>query len=244
MPRNKLNLKDQRFGKLVAIKETNERKGGSIVWLCRCDCGNKTKVSSNSLKFGNVKSCGCLKRGSRKTAYLPSYRINREYESPLHEYRVSKDWTVKDLVKHSNTHANNVCGLANGIMAPVVKGKITKAAQNIAKALDVTIEDLFPRYFCKIVNVDSFQKDQINNMSLSQHTLFESKNNRVIPAKDFWIKIKLYLKPKHFKIIFLRYKLGYTLQEVGDEFGLTREGIRQIEEKCFKKLKFKLIESV
>lgn len=31
-----------------------------VVWLCICSCGNETRVSSNSLKTGKVKSCGCL----------------------------------------------------------------------------------------------------------------------------------------------------------------------------------------
>lgn len=36
----KLNLKGKRFGGLVAIEETDQRKDGRIVWKCQCDCRN------------------------------------------------------------------------------------------------------------------------------------------------------------------------------------------------------------
>ena len=57
--RTKRNLAGMRFGKLVALRETGERKGGSVVWECQCDCGNIVNVISRSLISGNTKSCGC-----------------------------------------------------------------------------------------------------------------------------------------------------------------------------------------
>ena len=56
------NIKDltgQRFGKLVAIEPTQLRSGTSVVWRCKCDCGNEKLVASRSLLSGNTKSCGC-----------------------------------------------------------------------------------------------------------------------------------------------------------------------------------------
>ena len=49
----------QRFGKLVAIRPTEERNRGSIKWLCQCDCGNETTVAANRLRNGQIQSCGC-----------------------------------------------------------------------------------------------------------------------------------------------------------------------------------------
>ena len=57
------NVKDltgQRFGRLVVIKPTERRYNRCIVWLCECDCGNKTEVVSANLTKGLTKSCGCL----------------------------------------------------------------------------------------------------------------------------------------------------------------------------------------
>ena len=50
------NLKGKKFGKLTVIKQTDKRKHGHIVWLCKCDCGNLKEASH----LKNIKSCGCL----------------------------------------------------------------------------------------------------------------------------------------------------------------------------------------
>lgn len=55
-----LNLKNLRFGKLTVIRKVGTSKNHHILWLCLCDCGNKTNVESNKLKNGHTKSCGCL----------------------------------------------------------------------------------------------------------------------------------------------------------------------------------------
>ena len=58
---NALDLTNLRFGKLVALYPTKERKNNSIVWACQCDCGNMHKVQANELRRGSSQSCGCLK---------------------------------------------------------------------------------------------------------------------------------------------------------------------------------------
>lgn len=55
---NEKNLIGQRFGKLVVISKTKERKFGYIIWECQCDCGRIHYVTSNNLTMGQVKSCG------------------------------------------------------------------------------------------------------------------------------------------------------------------------------------------
>lgn len=62
MPK-KIDLTGQRFGKLVVIKESSERKSGRVCWECQCDCGNTIVVKGLSLKNGDTKSCGCLRAG-------------------------------------------------------------------------------------------------------------------------------------------------------------------------------------
>ena len=48
-----------RCGKLQVVKETEERRGGNIMWECICDCGKLTRVRGTHLKCGRVNSCGC-----------------------------------------------------------------------------------------------------------------------------------------------------------------------------------------
>ena len=54
------DISGQRFGKLVAIKRLEEKRGTNSVWLCQCDCGNTYKADINSLSQGKTSSCGCL----------------------------------------------------------------------------------------------------------------------------------------------------------------------------------------
>lgn len=58
---NNLDLTNQRFGHLIALKPTEKRSGSCIVWQCLCDCGKITYVASSDLRRGSTKSCGCMK---------------------------------------------------------------------------------------------------------------------------------------------------------------------------------------
>ena len=58
---SKINLKNligQRYGKLLVIKPTSERKNGYLVWACQCDCGRIHFVDTNALTQGRIQSCG------------------------------------------------------------------------------------------------------------------------------------------------------------------------------------------
>jgi hypothetical protein len=69
------NFKDltgMTFGKLHVIKESGS-KHGTIVWLCKCDCGKTTKVIGNTLRDGRTKSCGCgIGESIRKRLEFPN----------------------------------------------------------------------------------------------------------------------------------------------------------------------------
>ncbi len=56
-----LDLIGQKFNRFTVLEKTDKRKNGSIVWLCKCDCGVIKEIDGSSLKSGKVKSCGCLK---------------------------------------------------------------------------------------------------------------------------------------------------------------------------------------
>ena len=61
LQREKNNLSQQRFGKLIALRPLNEsNKKRHILWVCKCDCGKESIVASSELKSGHTKSCGCL----------------------------------------------------------------------------------------------------------------------------------------------------------------------------------------
>jgi hypothetical protein len=54
-----LNLVGDRYNRLTVIRRDGNF-GRIAAWICECDCGQTTRVSGNSLRTGNTKSCGCL----------------------------------------------------------------------------------------------------------------------------------------------------------------------------------------
>lgn len=56
------NIKGKRFGLLTPQEPTDQRKWGSIIWRCVCDCGKEKLVSQGDLSKSMIRSCGCLSR--------------------------------------------------------------------------------------------------------------------------------------------------------------------------------------
>lgn len=54
------DITGKRYGRLIVLEPTKERKQGAVVWKCKCDCGNITYASRSNLEQGYTKSCGCL----------------------------------------------------------------------------------------------------------------------------------------------------------------------------------------
>lgn len=73
------NLTGQKFGRLTVIKLA-EKVGRRYYWTCKCDCGNIKKVRSDSLKSGNVKSCGCLKKEQDKINLKANWKGHNRYK--------------------------------------------------------------------------------------------------------------------------------------------------------------------
>lgn len=54
---------NQKFGKLTVIKATDKRSySRSILYECKCECGNTCYVPKCNLKSGHTKSCGCTRQ--------------------------------------------------------------------------------------------------------------------------------------------------------------------------------------
>lgn len=76
------NITNKRFGKLTAIQPTSKRANGSVVWKCKCDCGNIAYVSQGNLTNGTA-SCGCSRsKGEQQIiVYLQSHNISYKKEA-------------------------------------------------------------------------------------------------------------------------------------------------------------------
>lgn len=53
------NLIGKRFGKLVVLEKSENRRRGHTLWICQCDCGNTCEKPTGELNGGTATSCGC-----------------------------------------------------------------------------------------------------------------------------------------------------------------------------------------
>lgn len=83
---SEFNIEDiRRYGRLVATGHSEIRKGSRRFELCVCDCSRVLWVVRTSLRNGESRSCGCLKRD------VTSARNQRHGETGTSLYRVWKN---------------------------------------------------------------------------------------------------------------------------------------------------------
>jgi len=85
-----LDLIGERFGLLLVIDRTEKRKNRSVVWRCKCDCGNWSEVTSDCLRRGKTKSCGCRKDLIRKRKPYKDASLNALICKYKHKARKKK----------------------------------------------------------------------------------------------------------------------------------------------------------
>lgn len=56
-----INLVGEKYGRLTVV-EFVKLENHKTFWKCVCDCGLTVIAKGNSLRTGNTKSCGCLRR--------------------------------------------------------------------------------------------------------------------------------------------------------------------------------------
>ena len=81
-----LDLSNQTFGRLTVLSfshvKGNNRSNQRRIWNCICSCGQSKQASTNDLRSGRVKSCGCLHKESSQSNATHGYtkRINGKYQ--------------------------------------------------------------------------------------------------------------------------------------------------------------------
>ena len=121
----RIDLTNQRFGRLLVLSKYDVVGKGETRWLCRCDCGNECVVSRGGLKGGKTQSCGCLQR--ERTSEIKrkynTYDLSGEYGIgytskgeefyfDLEDYDKIKDYcwcfNDQDYVVAHNKSGNNI----------------------------------------------------------------------------------------------------------------------------------------
>lgn len=94
-----IDLTGQKFGRLTVLSRAENSKCGRVMWNCICDCGNHAKVSSNRLKQGETKSCGCLRKSDTKNySGKKELRLYRIWNSMNNRCRPKYDGRYGDYV--------------------------------------------------------------------------------------------------------------------------------------------------
>lgn len=73
-----LDLCGQKFGRLTAVSV--DRSSGKLLWKFLCDCGNEKIANGAMVKYGEIQSCGCLRKETtkqRKSVDLTGFRFGR-----------------------------------------------------------------------------------------------------------------------------------------------------------------------
>jgi very-short-patch-repair endonuclease len=97
------NLIGKKFHRLKVIKKDNEKynyKRDRKRWICLCDCGNiKRHISSDQLKRGTVKSCGCLRKETTSNICRKNIIGKKFGKLTVEKYLYSKHKTTYWLCK-------------------------------------------------------------------------------------------------------------------------------------------------
>lgn len=101
-----IDIAGKRFNRLTALHPTEARDSkGSVIWHCRCDCGNEVDVPYNYLMYCDIKSCGCQKK---------------EHDQKLGAFLTHVSNTSLDMVRSQKVPKDNTTGV-RGVY--LIKGK-------------------------------------------------------------------------------------------------------------------------
>lgn len=57
-----IDMANQKFGRWLALRVSDDKKSGRISWICVCECGTERAVIGKDLRNGKSTSCGCVSR--------------------------------------------------------------------------------------------------------------------------------------------------------------------------------------
>lgn len=118
---NFIDITGNKYGYIKVLKLCDERNGrNQIQWECICDCGERLKVITASLKNGNTTSCGCRRAESLR-------EFNKDKKIDMSGMKVGKL-----LILHSTTltsHGNYkwLCQCECGGYTEVAQGHLSSS---------------------------------------------------------------------------------------------------------------------
>ena len=175
MRTKKVDLTGQTYGNLKVLKRSclrarsDKNPQKQWFWLCRCSCGNTAEVSTNGLRSGHVRSCGCL----------VVWRRNKIADDAIRKGMVFGSWTVtgdSGVKKASNVlwKCRCSCGTEKSISRRrLLTGKSTKCL----KCMGVDISSLAKRR-----NGDKYSKHRRSKWVIKEIKRLHSAQGGVCPV--------------------------------------------------------------
>ena len=190
------DLRGMKFHKLTVISKTGS-KSHQTMWLCVCDCGNKTEVAKGNLISGHTKSCGCMKHQESKQRthgksksrlyYIWRDMLNRCYNKSVSDYPnyggrgivICEEWK-------EDFQAFYDWSMTNGYNPDAKRGIYTLDRKDVDK-------DYSPSN-CRWVNVKTQQNNRRNNVRIEYngtiYTLAQLSEVTGVPYKTLHRRIR------------------------------------------------------
>lgn len=88
------DLTGQRFGRLTALHFSHKDKNRKTYWDFLCDCGEIKTLRSDTVKNGNIRSCGCLKAEQDALNLRLDRRLEKEIKMDETYVTLGRRWAA------------------------------------------------------------------------------------------------------------------------------------------------------
>lgn len=174
---------------------------------------------------------------------LPFYHTYKEYESPLHEFRIAKGLSIVDLVKETKVSQQIISSFANGMKSPLdFKGNLCKPAKILIDYFETDVGTMFPRYFCSFMRGIHLEDSQIleitfrNNLDCHDDPadLYDRHEmiSRILSTKN--------VHSNHLQMCIDYYAYNYSYDEIGEKNYISKQRVQQIVESTLDKIKVRM----
>jgi DNA-binding XRE family transcriptional regulator len=162
----------------------------------------------------------------------------KDWENNLAKIRIEEGYTAKRLAEDIGCSIDFIYRLQSGMTAPIYEKGITYGEPKplvlkICKVLKATLSQLFPRDICDIRRWTALTDDQTLDITHSRMP----KDVDDMFLKELIKRALMTLRKRERLTIRLRFWLGWTLEDVRNLLGVTKERIRQIENRALRKLR-------
>lgn len=136
----RIDLTNQRFGRLTVLGFAGRGKNGNALWNCRCDCGGEIVADGYLLRKGSTRSCGCLRRERGREAMRTNTRLIANCGNVSNLQQVDGTSLVS-IMKKRKTNKSGVAGVSFDKRSKRWIARLMVRGQYVLNHSFVTFED-------------------------------------------------------------------------------------------------------